>query len=289
MASINSARPVVDRLSAVLERFHVQAALFHSGELCGRSSFEAKPGRAFLHVLRRGQMKVRHLSGEATARCLHLNEPTLLFYPRPLHHEFVNPPRNGSDLTCATLDFDGGERNPFVQSLPSVIHVPLNAIDGLEPALHLLFSEADRVRCGSRLLANRLFEVVLIQLLRWIIDHPAEAGITSGLMMGLSDPRLAKSLVALHRSPGENWSLERMASISGMSRSVFAAAFKTAMGTTPGSYLGDWRLTLAASMLRSGQPVKRIAMELGFAGTASLSKVFRQRMGVSPREWLAAC
>lgn len=234
-------------------------------------------------------MKVRHLSGEATARCLHLNEPTLLFYPRPLHHEFVNPPRNGSDLTCATLDFDGGERNPFVQSLPSVIHVPLNAIDGLEPALHLLFSEADRVRCGSRLLANRLFEVVLIQLLRWIIDHPAEAGITSGLMMGLSDPRLAKSLVALHRSPGENWSLERMASISGMSRSVFAAAFKTAMGTTPGSYLGDWRLTLAASMLRSGQPVKRIAMELGFAGTASLSKVFRQRMGVSPREWLAAC
>lgn len=288
MIPSNSPPIAVDRLSAVLERFRVQAALFHTGELCGHRSFDAQPGRAFLHVLRRGAMEVRHLAGETAVPRLQLTEPTLLFYPRPLHHEFVNPPRDGSDFTCATLDFDGGERNPIVQSLPSVIHVPLEAVDGLEPALELLFAEADHVRCGSRLLANRLFEVVLIQLLRWIVDHPAEVGVSSGLVMGLSDPRLAKSLVALHRAPHEEWSLEKMASISGMSRSAFAAAFKAATGTTPASYLTDWRLSLATSMLRSERPVKQIAMELGFAGTASFSKAFKQRMGMSPRDWLAA-
>src|SRR5690606_22616797 len=111
--------------------------------------------------LRRGEMEVRHLPGETTVPRLRLTEPTLLLYPRPLHHVFVNPPQDGTDFTCATLDFDGGWRNPIVQSLPSVIHVPLSAVDGLGPTLDLLFAEADHVRCASRLLANRLFEVVL--------------------------------------------------------------------------------------------------------------------------------
>ncbi|QKH36541.1 AraC family transcriptional regulator [Achromobacter pestifer] len=278
----------VDRLSALLDRFRVRATLFHTGALCGNQAFEAVPGRGFLHVLRRGEMEVRHRPGETATPRLRLAEPTLLFYPRAVHHEFVNPPRDGSDFTCAALDFDGGERNPIVQSLPPVVRVPLDAVEGLRPALDLLFAEADHVRCGSRLLADRLFEVVLIQLLRWILDHPEDVGVSSGLVMGLSDPRLARALVALHRSPYEDWSLARMAAMAGMSRSAFAAAFKDATGATPAAYLTDWRLSLAASMMRSGRAVKLVAAELGFASASSLSKAFRQRMGMSPREWLAA-
>jgi AraC-like DNA-binding protein len=288
-ASINegSGERSVDRLSALLERFRVRTELFHTGEMCGRHSFEALPGRAFLHVLRRGEMEVRHRPGETDAARLRLTEPTLLFYPRPVHHAFWNAPRDGADFTCATVDFDGGERNPIVKSLPPLIRVPLDRVSGLRPALDLLFDEADHVRCGSRLLANRLFEVVLIQLLRWIVDHPAEVGVTSGLIMGLSDPRLAKALVAVHRAPSDDWTLERMAASAGMSRSAFAAAFKDATQTTPSAYLTDWRLSLAASKMRAGQPVKLIAAELGFASASSFSKAFRQRFAVSPREWLA--
>ncbi|MFJ3460127.1 helix-turn-helix transcriptional regulator [Achromobacter spanius] len=97
----------------------------------------------------------------------------------------------------------------------------------------------------------------------------------------------ARALVALHREPGEDWTLDRMASIAGMSRSAFAMAFKQATGTTPAQYLSDWRLTLAASMLHAGKPAKLTAAELGFATQASLSKAFRLRMEVSPRKWLA--
>jgi AraC-like DNA-binding protein len=286
----NADRPStgVDRLSALLDRFRVRAALFHSGALCGSTTFEAVPGRAFLHVLRRGSMQVRHPSRSGLQRKITVDEPTLLLYTRPVEHVFINPPRDGSDFSCATLDFDGGDRNPLVAALPALVRVPLREIEGLQPALDLLFAETDRVRCGSRLLADRLFEVVLIQLLRWLIDHPQRVGITSGLIMGLSDARLAKALIALHRSPADDWSLPRMAAEAGMSRSAFAASFKEATGTTPAEYSSDWRLTLAMSQIRSGLPVKSIAADLGYASASSLSKAFKQRFGASPRGWSTA-
>lgn len=279
---------VLDRLSTLLERFHVRALLFHTGPLCGRATFEAQPDRAFLHVLRRGQLRIEH--GKHTGAPLRLNVdvPTLLLYPRALHHSFINPPCEGSEFTCATLHFAGGDRNPIVAALPPLLQVPLDAVPGLRPALDLLFAETDQVRCGSRLLADRLFEVVLIQLLRWVIDHPQAVGVSSGLVMGLSDPRLARALVALHAAPQDDWTLSRMAAVAGMSRSAFAEAFKSVTGTTPATYLTDWRLTVASTLLRAGQPQKLVAAELGFSSASSLSRAFRQRFGAAPREWMAS-
>lgn len=278
----------IDRLSSLLERFKVRARLFHNGPLCGISRFPAEPGRGFLHVMRRGELELRHGAKTDLPRRLTITEPTLLFYPRPLAHEFRNPPEDGSDFVCAELEFDGGERNPLVRALPPLIVLPLARVEGLEPALALLFSETERLRCGQRLLADRLFEVVLIQLLRWLIDHPHEAGIQPGLLTGLADPRLARALVALHETPGAPWSLAGMAEQAGMSRSAFAAAFKAAVGQPPADYLADWRLSLAQAQLRQGRPVKAIADELGYASASALSRLFSQRLGRSPRQWLDA-
>ncbi|MCA3239658.1 MAG: AraC family transcriptional regulator [Curvibacter sp.] len=277
---------VLDRLSTLLERFHVRASLFHSGPLCGRTRFEAQPDRAFLHVLRRGELRIEHRGGPLARRRLVVDEPTLVLYPRAVHHEFVNPPREGADFTCAALHFDGGDRNPIVAALPALVLLPLREVPGLHRALDLLFAETDQPRCGSRLLVDRLFEVVLIQLLRWIVDHPQEAGVQGGLMAGLHDQRLARALVALHAAPQDDWSLARMAQEAGMSRSAFAEAFRAATGFTPAAYLTDWRLALASAALRAGRSQKLVAAELGFSNGSSLSRAFKQRYGSSPRTWL---
>ncbi|AKJ27544.1 AraC family transcriptional regulator [Caldimonas brevitalea] len=276
----------IDRLSSLLERFRVRAHLFYSGALCGVSRYEAQPGRGFLHVLRRGEMELAHPPGSGLPPRVVVREPSLIFYPRPATHDFHNPPAEGADFTCASLDFDGGERNPLVQGLPPLVLLPLADVDGLDQSLALLFAETDRVRCGSRLLADRLFEVVLIQLLRWLLDHPERGGLPVGLITGLSEPRLARALTALHETPGEPWSLARMAQQAGMSRSAFAATFKSVVGQTPADYLAGWRLTLAQAELRKGRPVKLIAHELGYANASALSRLFTQRVGVSPRHWL---
>jgi len=276
----------IDRLSALLERFRVRAHLFHAGPLCGTTRFDAQPGRGFLHVLRRGEVQVEHPARKGVRRRLVIDEPTLLFYPRPLAHDFRTPARDGSDFTCATLDFDGGERNPLVRALPPLIVLPIARVEGLGATLGLLFAETERVRCGQRLLADRLFEVVLIQLLRWLVDHPQEAGIQPGLLTGLADARLARALVALHERPGDAWTLEAMAAEAGMSRSAFAGAFRDALGQTPADYLADWRIALAQGRLREGQPVKLVANALGYANASALARVFGARTGMAPKQWL---
>jgi AraC-like DNA-binding protein len=279
--------PAIDRLSALLEQFHVRAHLFHTGPLCGVSHFAAEPGRGFMHVLRRGEMVVTHLGHPAVAQRIELREPTLLLYPRPLAHSFHNAPLDGSDFTCATLNFDGGEQHPLVRALPPLLLLPLQQIDGLDAALQLLFNETDRVRCGQRILADRLFEVVLLQMLRWLLDHPQAGGVDVGLIAGLADPALARALTAMHEQPGGAWNLASMAEQAGMSRSAFAARFKRTLGQSPADYLTDWRLTIAQSRLRQGRSVKFIADALGYANASALSRVFAQRLGVSPRDWLA--
>jgi AraC-like DNA-binding protein len=278
----------VDRLSALLERFRVRAHLFHSGALCGTTHFAAEPGRAFLHVLRDGEMVVTHRARSGAPRKVKVNEPTLLFYPRPFEHDFHNAPVDGADFVCATLDFEGGMLHPLVRALPPVLVLPLRTIDGLEQTLQLLFAEAERLRCGHKILADRLFEVLVVQLLRWLVDHPEEAGVRVGLLAGLSHPKLARTLTAMHEQPGEPWTLESMAHIAGMSRSAFAAAFKEYVGQTPADYLVRWRVSLAQTMLRNGSSIKMACDQLGYENASSLSRAFTQVVGRSPRAWLQA-
>jgi AraC-like DNA-binding protein len=236
----------------------------------------------------RGEMMVTHLGGDQVNQQIEVREPTLLLYPRPLTHAFHNAPTEGSDFTCATLDFEGGETHPLVTALPPLVVLPLKQVDGLETALQLLFSETDRVRCGQRIMADRLFEVVLLQMLRWLLDHPQVGGVQTGLIAGLSDPALARALTAMHENPGDAWGLEVMAGLAGMSRSAFSARFKQIVDQTPADYLANWRVSLAQSHLRHGRTVKQMANELGYANASALSRVFAQRVGLSPREWLAS-
>lgn len=277
----------IDRLSGILERFRVQAQFHHAGALCGLSHFDANEGHGYLHVLRRGRLEVSHPGVRSMPRRMHFDEPTLLFYPCPLTHRFHNPPVADTDFTCARLIFEGGPENPLARALPALIALPLAQVSGLDQALALLFAETDRVRCGQRLLADRLFEVVVIQLLRWLLDHPQEAGVRPGLITGLSDPRLALALVAMHDSPGAPWTLERMAERAGMSRTAFANTFRERVGQTPADYLTGWRIALAQSRLREGRSIKTLAEELGYANPSALSRAFSSKVGMSPRDWLA--
>lgn len=276
----------VDRLSSLLQRFRVRADLFFAGPLCGVTHFAAKPGRGFLHILRRGEMVVTHRARGRVARRLRINEPSLLFYPSPLTHDFHNAPTEGCDFVCATLDFDGGANHPLVRALPPLLVMPLRAVDSIEHTLALLFAETERLRCGQRLLADRLFEVLILQLLRWLLDHPEQAGLAPGLLRGLSHPKLARLLSALHERPAQAWSLQAMAATAGMSRSAFAATFKAYLDETPADYLARWRLSIAQSLLREGWSIKSVSDQLGYSSPAALSRAFSLSVGVSPRGWL---
>ncbi|WMJ68644.1 AraC family transcriptional regulator [Stenotrophomonas sp. 24(2023)] len=268
---------MVDRLAVLLERFSVSASMFNAGALCGINVLDGQGEEGQLHLVRRGPLQVVHQQ-----KTLQIDEPSLLLYPRPLAHRFISDPEHGADMACANLRFEGGRFNPISAALPDVICLPLRALEGAEGTLALLFDEAFTQRCGRTAMVNRLFEVVMIQVLRYLMESGQVRG---GLLAGLGHPRLRLALVAVHEQPAHPWTLASLADVAGMSRTVFAEAFRQALGTTPGQYLQGWRVGLAQQALRQGQPLKRIADEVGYGSEAALSRAFKAHTGQSPRQW----
>lgn len=231
-----------------------------------------------MHLVRSGAIEVVH----AGRLPVQVGAASLLFYPRPLARRFIPDAETGADLACADLHFEGGAANPIVNALPDVVCLPLDRIEGAERVLPLLFEEAFGDNCGRHALVDRLFEVVLIQLLRRLMETDQVRG---GMLAGLSHPRLRKALVAMHEQPGYEWSLEVLADLAGMSRSVFAGTFRTVVGCTAGAYLQSWRVRLAQQALRKGQSLKMIAIDVGYGSEAALSRAFKAQCGVTPRGW----
>ena len=268
----------MDRLGALLQRFTVPAQLFHSGTLCAATDFPPEPGVGQLHLLRRGSITVAH-DGAPT---MEISEPSLVFYPRPLAHRFVPHARDGADLACARVRISGGAANPLADALPAIVVMPLAELEDTQSLLEALFHEAFGAQCGRQAVVDRLFEVVLIRILRRLMQT---ARVDVGLLAGLAHTQLARALVAVHERPAHAWTLEAMARTAGLSRSVFADAFRRTVGCTAGEYLARWRVGLAQDHLRRGRALKWIAGEVGYGSEAALSRAFKAQCGHSPREW----
>ena len=270
---------MVDRLAALQGHFSVGVRTFQTGSLCGTHTLEGETPCGQLHLLKRGEVEVWH----GDKKAFKLNEPTLLFYPRPMPHRFVTDSLQGADFVCANIMFEGGASNPIASALPDSVCLPLSSLPDSISVLTLLFAEAEANNCGKQVLLDRLFEVLLIQLLRQLM----QSGFANvGLFAGLAHTQLQKAIVAMHQTPDKSWSVEELAALAGMSRSVFFNKFHKTVGVTPANYLQRWRISLVQKWLKNGRPLKLIALEAGYGSESALSRAFKSQCGVPPMEWL---
>lgn len=269
----------MDRLSLLLQRFSLSAGVFYAGNLCGIHAFDRDPMHGHVHLIRRGPVRLTEVPESAQW----IDQPTLVFMPRPNAHRLITDEREGADVVCANVVFGAGGRNPITDSLPGVVCVPLAALPGAEALLSLLDEEAFTPRCGRQAALDRLCELLLIRLLRHCMDQ----GITQGgALAGLSDDKLSKALLAVHERPEHGWTLETMAGQAGMSRARFAHHFREVLGQTPADYLASWRMSVAQGMLRAGRPLKHVAMDVGYGSTSAFARVFERKVGQLPSAWL---
>lgn len=269
---------MADRLAALFAHFALRAETFQAGPLCGVNTLEPQLGRGQLHLIRAGGVEVQHVG----AAPLQVKEPSLLLYPRPFPHRFVTDPVDGVPFLCAHVAFEGGAAHPIAAALPDWVCLPLARVPSCEPVLALLFAEAESSHCGRQLMLNRLFDVLMIWVLRELMT---QGRVDSGMLAGLAHPKLRSALVAMHDAPQREWPLEALADAAGMSRTSFANTFRDVIGCTPGDYLQRWRMGLVQKGLRNGRPLKHLASEVGYGGEAALSRAFRAQTGLSPREW----
>ena len=185
---------------------------------------------------------------------------------------------DGAVLFSAKVDW-GGAANPLVAALPDLVEV--DALDDPETVglILLMRSEFLGQRCGSGSVVNRLGEVLMVRLLRMQI----EAGTTqTGLLAGLSDPRLSRSIVAIHDQPGRDWRNDDLAQIAGLSLSRFAGMFQDVVGESPAAYLRRWRLILAHQDVVRGDRIEAVARRYGYSSPEGFARAFKRYYGKTP-------
>jgi AraC-like DNA-binding protein len=146
----------------------------------------------------------------------------------------------------------------------------------------LILRETQQQRAGHDLALDALTEALAVELLRTGPLGPAAPERPT-------DPRIRRALELIQTSFAEPLSLDAIAKAAGMSRFHFGRTFEQQVGKSPYRYLVDVRIARAAALLRSGKvSVTEAAFRVGYTDLGRFGQAFRARLGVSPREALAA-
>src|SRR5215468_510318 len=297
-----------DVLSEVLHAFRLRGQVFCVCEFSAPWSLRIPAGDlAHFHIIERGTATLRpprqqslmpletgdlvivphgtgHTLGDGSGRRPVPLEDLLARRPREGHALRLGGGGAPTHLICGAFHFENAAENPILLLLPQVIRIRAGApgaVDWLKPTLDLLANEARQPGQGSGALVARLTEIIFVQSVRaWIAEQPVG---DAGWLGALRDRQIAAALALLHRAPAHDWQVGELARKVGMSRSPFAARFRTLVGAPPLEYLSRWRLHLSTTLLQNEQlTLGAIAERVGYESETAFSKAFKRRFGVAP-------
>lgn len=124
------------------------------------------------------------------------------------------------------------------------------------------------------------------RLMRLLVDEIARMPSLSLSTPLPQDPRLARLCDALLRSPSLEIDINTMAHKAGMSRRSFTRLFRQQTGMSFSTWRQQACLLAALARLGLGEPVTRVAMELGYSSTSAFSAAFRRTLGSAPSHYL---
>jgi AraC-like DNA-binding protein len=313
-----------DVLSDVLRAVHLTGAVYFDFELSSPWVVEAPPSREIVGTVMPGAQRVIEYHLVARGACwghavgqepMRLHEGDVIVFPQGDAHVLSSAPGmraapdmsafarrstplpmvyelggGGSDrarFVCGFLGCDERPYNPLLTSLPSVIHLsaagPQATTGWLGTLLNIAVNESGRARPGGENVLARLSELMFVETIRRYIETlpPAQ----TGWLAGLRDPVVGQALAALHGEASEPWTVERLARVVGLSRSVLAERFTEMVGQPPMQYLALWRMQLASRLLVDGGQVAAVAGAVGYESEAAFSRAFKKLVGQAPATW----
>lgn len=251
--------PRLDRLTALLEGLSPKVTL------------AVKPEGFSLHIIRTGRTSEHPLY-----KVYGIDHDALSLLVCPAAY-LLEDLLQADQQSCMSFEvvFDGPMGPSFLaeQSEPILIGMK-DADPSLVQVMMLISNEMQASRCGQPFFMNRAGDILLVSLMRHLTSRPQQS---KGLFLALSDPRIARSLVAMHSKPAHPWTLEILADLAGMSRTSFANYFKNVMQVSPGKYLENLRLAIARQLVHTGIGLKKIAMRTGYSSQSTLSRALGRR------------
>jgi len=86
--------------------------------------------------------------------------------------------------------------------------------------------------------------------------------------------------------PAEDFRLEQLAALAGLSKFHFHRLFKNAVGEAPSHYLLKVRMHEAKRLLReTKRSVVDVALEVGYANPSHFARFFRRETGLTPSDY----
>ncbi|PZG14277.1 AraC family transcriptional regulator [Nonomuraea aridisoli] len=186
-----------------------------------------------------------------------------------------NDPDGDTVLLCGTYTMEGAVSRRLLDSLPPLIVQPGG------PVIELLGAEIVKDEPGQEAVLDRLLDLLVIAVLRtYFATHQAP-----GWYRAMGDPVVGKAMRMLQDDPAHPWTVASLAAEVGVSRASLARRFTELVGEPPMAFLTDWRLALAADLLREPDAtIGSVARKVGYGSPFALSAAFKRVRGVSPQE-----
>ena len=130
----------------------------------------------------------------------------------------------------------------------------------------------------------RMSEMMFIDAVRRYAElMPAQS---DGWLAGLRDRFVGRALALLHEQPAQDWNLDELGRLVGLSRSALHERFVQLIGVAPMQYLTQWRMQVAARLLlETRATVATIALDVGYDSEAAFARAFKRLVGKPPGTW----
>ncbi|MBS0217219.1 MAG: AraC family transcriptional regulator [Proteobacteria bacterium] len=284
--------PAPDSIDSVLETvlgaYRVRVEITANVSYCG-PWFEQEPATPHgqFHLVTAGGCWINE---ETLQQPLWLERGDLVVFPGGCRHMLSagpdphHPPASDApdtSMLCGDLDFHGGSGNPIFTALPSCFVIRSEESGpAFRQLAELLANNSRDTRWGRQVVQNKLADSLFAMA---VCEYVRRAEQPRGLLAALVDARLSKALAAVHMRPGEDWTIQGMAHVAGMSRTSFAELFTQVVGVPPIQYLAQWRATEARRLLRNRRfSVATVAEMLGYRSEAAFRRFFKRLEGVGP-------
>ena len=188
-------------------------------------------------------------------------------------------------LVCGFLGCDLRPFNPLIASLPRLLH--LRSGDGQDWAMQCMLqaaAESTSRRPGAGAMLERLSEMMFIDAMRRYLGALPED--SPGWLAGLRDRYVGRALALIHATPEDPWTVDELGRRVGLSRSALHERFATLIGQAPMQYLANWRIQVAATLLRdTAFTVAAVAQQVGYESEAAFARAFKRLVGQPPAAW----
>lgn len=186
-----------------------------------------------------------------------------------------------AEIWCGFLGTARTTSHPLLDALPPLLTIDVGPGEAqwLDSSMRYVAEQSP-----SPEVVARLAELFLAQAIReYLREVPKDS---AGWLRGLADPAVSKALAIIHTRFAEELDVEQLAREAGVSRTVLGERFAELIGEPPMRYCNQWRMRMAANMLReSPRNTASVAYDVGFTSEAAFNRAFKRQYGEPPAAW----